>query len=338
MIEAVKEEQMQPSPPSSGKQSLPDRLEHGFLGVLIGLSILLICLYRIGFANILSSLSSIRPIFLVMAAATLAIWVLLGTMNMMVLLRPLVHIPFFQTLGLYSKANMIALLVPGQVGDAVIINFFRRYSVPISQGTTIFGIDKLITMLWYGVVTMFGLYLLGDEISLEPLTPKTIRFGILIAVVSLLVILCLALYMILRQSRIGGRISNWIHLSFNYIRMGKKMIIVDCCITFFRVFVLGCAYWFAIRAYGPPSIFLYTLCLPIMAGLVAYIPISFNGLGTVEISLVFLFDKIGLEAAQVISAALTLRILTAFLIGLSVLTTSRPYEVSEKEVPIADVE
>ena len=144
--------------------------------------------------------------------------------------------------------------------------------------------------------------------------------------------------MILRQSQIGGRISNWIHLSFNYIRMGKKMILVDCCITFFRVLVLGCAYWFAIRAYGPPSFFLHTLCLPIMAGLVAYIPISFNGLGTVEVSLVFLFDKIGLEAAQVISAALTLRVLTAFLIGISVLTTSRPYPVSEKEVPVADVE
>jgi len=276
--------------------------------------------------------------FLVMAAVTLAIWISLGAMNMMVLLRPLVRIPFVQTLGLYSKANMIALVVPGQVGDAVIINFFRSYSVPISQGTTIFGIDKLITMLWYGIVTMFGLYLLGNEISIEALTPKIGRFGIPIGVASLLVILCLALYMILRQSRIGGRVRDWIRLSCDYISMGKKMMLVDCCITFFRVFVLGCAYWFAIRAYGPPSFFLHTLCLPIMAGLVAYLPISFNGLGTVEVSLVFLFEKIGLEAAQVISAALTLRVLTVFLIGISVFITSRTYPVSEKNVSGADVE
>ena len=322
---------MQSSPPYSRKKSLPQRLEHGFLGVLIGLSILSICIYRIGFSNILFSLSEIRPMFLFMAAVTLAIWILLGATNMVVMLRPLVHIPFVQTLGLYCKANMIALVVPGQVGDAVIINFFRRYSVHISQGTTIFSIDKLITMLWYGIVTMFGFYLLGNEISIEALTPKISRFGIPIAVASFLVILCLALYMILRQSRIGGRIRNWIRLSCDYISMGKKMILVDCCITFFRVFVLGCAYWFAIRAYGPPSFFLHTLCLPIMAGLVAYLPISFNGLGTVEISLVFLFDKIGLEAAQVISAALTLRVLTVLLIGTGALITSRTYPVSEED-------
>lgn len=324
---------MQSNPPSLRKQSFPQRLKHGFLGVLIGLSILFICLYRIGFTNILSSLSEIRPMFLVMAAVTLAIWILLGAMNMVVMLQPLVHIPFAQTLGLYCKANMIALVVPGQVGDAVIINFFRRFSVPISQGTTIFGIDKLITMLWYGIMTMVGLYLLGNEISIEALTPKISRFGIQIAVGSFLVIICLALYMLLRQSRIGGRIRNWISLSFNYINMGKKMIVVDCCITFFRTLVLGCAYWFAIRAYGPPSFFLHTLCLPIMAGLVAYLPISFNGLGTVEVSLVFLFNKIGLEAAQVISAALTLRVLTVFLIGIGALITSRTYPVSKEDVP-----
>jgi len=50
----------------------------------------------------------------------LAIWILLGGLNIMVLLQPLHRIPFVQTLGLYSKANMIALVVPGQVGDAVI--------------------------------------------------------------------------------------------------------------------------------------------------------------------------------------------------------------------------
>jgi uncharacterized membrane protein YbhN (UPF0104 family) len=276
--------------------------------------------------------------FLVMAAVTLAIWILLGATNMVVMLRPLVHIPFAKTLGLYCKGNMIALVVPGQVGDAVIINFFRRYSVPISQGTTIFGIDKLITMLWYGIMTMVGLYLLGNEISIEALTPKISSFGIWLAVICFLVIICSALYMILRQSRIGGRIRNWISLSFDYISMGKKMILIDCCITFFRVFVLGCAYWFAIRAYGPPSFFLHTLCLPIMAGLVAYLPISFNGLGTVEVSLVFLFDKIGIEAAQVVSAALTLRVLIVTLIGIGALITIRSYPVSEEDVPSAGVE
>ena len=330
---------MQSNPPSLRKQSFPQRLKHGSLGVLIGLSILLICLYRIGFTNILSSLSEIRPMFLVMAAITLAIWILLGAMNMVVMLRPLVHIPFAQILGLYCKANMIALVVPGQVGDAVIINFFRRFSVPISQGTTIFGIDKLITILWYGTMTMVGLYLLGNEIFIEALTSKIGRFGILIAAAwFLIVILCLVAYMNLRQSQIGQRIRNWISLSFNYVKMGKKMILVDCCITFFRTLVLGCAYWFAIRAYGPPSFFLHTLCLPIMAGLVAYLPISFNGLGTVEVSLVFLFNKIGLEAAQVISAALTLRALTVFLIGIGALITSRTYPVFEGDVPGAGVE
>ncbi|MBN1227913.1 MAG: flippase-like domain-containing protein [Deltaproteobacteria bacterium] len=323
---------MQSNLPFSGKQSFFRRIKYGSLGVLIGLSILLFCLYRIGFRNILSNLSEIRPMFLVMAAITLTMWILLGAMNMVVMLRPLVRMPFALMLGLYSRANMIALVVPGQVGDAVIIKFFRKFSVPISQGTTIFGIDKLITMLWYGIITIAGFYLLGNEISREALTPKMNRFWIHIAVGFSLVIICFALYMILRQSWIWGRIRNWIGLSFTYINLGEKVIFADFCITFFRSLLLGCAYWFAIRAYGPPSFFIHTLCFPIMAALVAYIPISFNGLGTVEVSLVFLFDKIGLEAAQVISAALTLRVLTIFLIGIGALITIRTYPVSEEDI------
>ncbi len=338
MIGAVKEERMQFNSPSLKKQSFSQRLKRGALGVLIGLSILLICLYRIGFRNILASLSEMQPMFLAMAAVTLVVWILLGVMNMVVMLRPLVHAPFVQTLGFYAKANMIALVVPGQVGDAVLINFFRRFSVPISQGATIFGIDKLITVLWYGIMSMVGIYLLGNEISMGVLTPEIDRFGVRIAVGAFVVIICAALYIILRQSRTGERIRNWFSLSFTYVNVGKKMILVDCCITFFRTLVLGCAYWFAIRAYGPPSSFLPTLCLPIMAGLVAYLPISFNGLGTVEVSLAFLFSKIGIEASQVVSAALTLRILTVLLIGIIVLITSRISPAAAQDVSGAGVE
>ncbi len=305
------------------KRSFVGRLKHGPLGLFVGVVILFLCLYRIGFTGILSSFSELRPIFLVMSGIILALWVVLGAMNMMVMLRPLVKKPFGEIIGLYCKANMVALMIPGQVGDAVIVSFFRKYSVPISQGATIFGIDKFISTFWYGVMTSLGIYLLKNKIPWQAAVPRIGKVGILIIAGCLVVMFALAAYGILQHSHIGQRVKNWISLSFQYIKVGRHAILFDFCVTFFRTLVLGCAYWFAIGAYGPPSSFVYTLCLPIMSALVAYLPISFNGLGMVEISLVFLFGKIGMKPAQIISAALTLRLMTVLLVSLGTFMSYR---------------
>jgi uncharacterized membrane protein YbhN (UPF0104 family) len=46
------------------------------------------------------------------------------------------------------------------------------------------------------------------------------------------------------------------------------------------------------------------------AGLIAYVPISFNGLGTVEVSAIALFGAAGVEAAAVVSTYVALRLIT----------------------------
>jgi uncharacterized membrane protein YbhN (UPF0104 family) len=214
----------------------------------------------------------------------------------------------------YSNANMAALVIPGQIGDAVIINFFRNLSIPLSQGTTIFATDKLITLLWYLLFAAYGIYLARPPLDILSLTEVNTPVLLLVLATSILVF-SFALYFSI--SFLSGRVRNWITLSFTYLKKARQVIIINICITFVRTMVLGSAYWLTINAYGSEPSFIHVICFSITAGMVAYIPISFNGLGTVEASLVYLFSTIGIESAPIISAALTMRMSTILVVSCS---------------------
>ncbi|MFC1524199.1 lysylphosphatidylglycerol synthase transmembrane domain-containing protein [Thermodesulfobacteriota bacterium] len=310
--------------------SLAKKLSRGPLGIAIGLGILVVCLFRIGFRDIVTSFSGLEPGYLLAVAGAVLCWILIGALNIKVMLSPLARPPFLQVFRLYTRAAMVSLVVPGQVGDAVLVSFFRRFSIPISQGATIFGIDKLITLLWYFLFGLYGCFLLDLFSGKGPVSRSAIS-PVTVAILLLLTVIGLILFFVLLNSRIGQRIQNWVRLSFEYIAMARKAIILDLCITGFRTLTLGCAYWFIIQAYGPAPSFIQTLCLAILGGLVAYIPLSFNGLGTVEAALIYLFGRVGIESSQILAAALSLRVITIVIISSAAFVSSLMYREDDPE-------
>ena len=82
-------------------------------------------------------------------------------------------------------------------------------------------------------------------------------------------------------------------------------------VTGIKLLASGCAYWAVLRSMTPHApAFGATTILSQTAGLIAYLPISFNGLGTVELSAVALFGAAGVEAPTVLSAYVALRLIT----------------------------
>jgi uncharacterized membrane protein YbhN (UPF0104 family) len=296
------------------KVPLPQKtsFSRGLVGLLVGLSIIAFCGYTIGLDKIYQSLVTVRPVFLIATFILLFCWLLLGVTNITLMLRPLVKIKFASVFNAYSNANMAALLIPGQIGDAVIIKFFRDFSIPLSQGITVFAADKLITLFWYILFAIYGIYLAEIPFDFQLLT-KFNTFSFLFVVLGSALLFCCVFYWLV--SFLSGRVRNWITLSFCYLKKARLAIIINISVTFIRTILLGSAYWVTINAYGAEPSLIHVICFSIAAGMVAYIPISFNGLGTVEVSLVYLFSTIGVESAPIISAALTMRIVTLFVVG-----------------------
>jgi uncharacterized membrane protein YbhN (UPF0104 family) len=90
-----------------------------------------------------------------------------------------------------------------------------------------------------------------------------------------------------------------------------RLVVANAIITWVKILFSGLAYWVIFRALleQAPSL-LTTTVVTQSAGLVAYVPVSFNGLGTVEISAITLFKTIGVDGAVILSAYLILRIVT----------------------------
>ncbi len=73
------------------------------------------------------------------------------------------------------------------------------------------------------------------------------------------------------------------------------------------------SYWYALQAMGQPltlaELPAITLCAA-SAGLVAYLPLSLNGIGTVELTGLTLFGALGLPPEKILAAYLWLRVAT----------------------------
>lgn len=284
-------------------------LRKGPIGLLIGLAIVSYCVYAIGPAKILLALRQVNTSLLLLGLFLILLWLLLGALNIRTMLAPLAKIPYTTVLAAYSNANMAALIMPGQVGDLVIVKFFKEMNIPLTQGVTLFATDKLVTLGWYVAFALYGLHLAGSGLALDLANIDLSSY--LIPALAIIALFGLTLALFFREPfhLVPKRVRNWFALARSYLSIARKAILLNVLITLARIMVMGGAYWVTIRAYGPAPTFLQALCFAIAAGLVAYIPLSFNGLGTVEAALISLYSTINIASAPVLSAALSMRLL-----------------------------
>jgi hypothetical protein len=94
------------------------------------------------------------------------------------------------------------------------------------------------------------------------------------------------------------------------VRQAPARVLLNIGLTVLKVVVTGIAYWAMFNALGETDLtVLRVVVLATSAGLIAYLPISINGLGTVEAAGIFLFGQAGIGATTVISAYIGLRVL-----------------------------
>ena len=121
------------------------------------------------------------------------------------------------------------------------------------------------------------------------------------------------------QPRLADFLSRTFREILHLARHHSVRIIINISLTVLKISLAGAAYWCIFRALGYVDVALWRV-IPLVAAssLVAYLPISFNGLGTVEIAGVALFSAIGIDESSVLSAYLTLRIIVLTLAWLPV--------------------
>jgi uncharacterized protein (TIRG00374 family) len=266
--------------------------------------------------EIISSYKYLSLKNIILSSICIILSTLIGSFNLYIFLYEIKKISFLFFLKIYWLSWAFGLIAPGQIGDVATIGFLLKkkglnYSIGFSRSV----IDKIISLF---VVLCFSLYGIIFYFNIF----NYFRIDSLVLIFILLVIICYLLLIFLKkisnilQNKNGilGSFGNFINEISFIIKNLKLKILVNILITFIKIILIGSAYWYVFAAIGHDnqSVLVIT-SLAALAGLVAYLPISLNGIGTVEVSGVFLFGKFGIPSEQVLAAYLLLRLMVLML-------------------------
>lgn len=270
--------------------------------------LLIILLWYVNTDELLESLERVSLFYLLLAVAYQYASILLGTLNQYLLFDPVLRVPFRSFVLPYFRAFVTGLLLPGQFGDASIVLFLKSKGSDYSQSFSIYLLDKYITLFFYlGIVLTFILDLMGYP-----------RFFSVVLLLLLGVISAVLFYSVPAISptkparqwfrRVVGFIENTLSQLFDYARAYPLRLLLNCILTSLKVFFVMSSYHAILVSLGY-SLSVWEVGLSSFAsGAVAYIPVSVHGVGTVEATALWIFGRLGVSPADVLSSFLILRV------------------------------
>jgi uncharacterized membrane protein YbhN (UPF0104 family) len=220
--------------------------------------------------------------------------------------------PVKTTLHIYLLSWCTFLLLPGSAGDAVQLLLLKEAGVPYRDGGSVYVTDKIVSLGAAILVASTG-GLIYFQAFLRP--------WILLGMAALVGLMVAAAYMLGRRSH-NAWIVRVLELAAAPVRFYKNYpsrVRMNTLGTLTKLAITALSHWLAFRAVGADVSYGVVFTVAVLAGLVAYVPIAFNGLGTVEFAAVTLYGINNVPAHQVLATYLILRTGNIFLAMLGLL-------------------
>lgn len=267
--------------------------------ILIAAGILTFILFRVGIAEIAIILSTINPLFLLLAYLTLFTILILNALNLKILFSPLKHLNFKKILKNYSLSWSLGFLTPGKLGEFSLVYFLR--DIPLGKSSAVIVLEKLITILILISFSLIGIFFF--------LKTPTIPFLILI-------FLLLSMIFIIFSSFARGLVKRFVlrgHSSLfkgfsdtllAYIKNRKKFLVSNAFFAGVRWFLFTSLTLFLFSGLNQEISFFALMTIVSLSSLVSMIPISISGLGLREGTFILLCSQIGIPV--ITSAAVSI--------------------------------
>ena len=272
------------------------------LKAIIGIAIFILLLWSIGIQETAAALFSMNPLFIAPVVALSLFRLMISSFNMKLLINPLKKIPFRRFHTFYLSSWVTSLLLPGRIGDFSLSHFLRKEEIKIGESTAAIFLDKLITLLFFTVVSLIGFFLLFVEGIL------TYAFLLLLAWILIFALFLTrkgraALRRILTK-RYESRFEGFSKRLFFYAQYKKRLIAINAVITVLSWGIETTSALLLFQGFGQHVGFFTLFLIIAMATFVASIPISMNGLGIREGLYVLLLGTQGIASPIVFSVAI----------------------------------
>lgn len=278
----------------------------------IGLALLSVLVFHYGAVRIWESYSHLNELWLMVAVLYLVAATLLGAMNVFILFGQGERPVFTKFLPIYWLSWAMGLVVPGQVGDMATISWaFRKYGVAISFTLSRTMVDKFISLIVMVLIAGVGVMLLANGIDLNYRFPAWMTYvGVAFIGATLLTIGAARTFFDPKKAGWVGSVGRIATEIVYVVKHHPEKIALNAFATFVKVSLIGCTYWAMFAALGYERVPVWqVVSLSTLSGLVAYLPVSFNGLGTVEAVAIVLFGQLGIPPEKVLAGYLCLRVL-----------------------------
>jgi uncharacterized protein (TIRG00374 family) len=267
---------------------------YNWLRYLIGILIIYLLLKNIDFNKVIDTFAKSDPSWIFIGFLIFIFTTIIVAYGLMVLFRSAVDIRFLELMKYYLMTHSVSMILPGKIGQMSMAYFIRDKGVNIGQSTAILIVDKLISVIVFGVITIVGLLLMSEEIYGD--------IGILLLIVIILVILgtvfIFSKYSQKLISFIFGKyniyFSDFFITLVNLIRNHKSKVAINSLVTIVRPILNGLLILILFRSLGYNVGLIYATLVSSLTIIASIIPITPNGVGVREGVGVFLFSRINL--------------------------------------------
>lgn len=249
---------------------------------------------------------ALRPEWFLASLGLLTLIGLIGAVNVY-LLGAFDRIGFWTFCGIFWHAWAVHLVSPGQVGDVAAISLMmRRHGVSWSASLGRLMIDKVISLLVISGFALAGyLYLVSTRVALTDG-----RGAEWIALAAAFSVAVMGWFVATHPQRLQ-QLRELVFSAWAETRLALKertrQVGLNCVLTVIKTLLSGSAVWavFIALGYSPP--YWPSVFLVMSSSIVAYIPVSVNGIGTVEAVAIQLFAGIGMSAEATLLTFLVYR-------------------------------
>jgi len=287
---------------------------------IIGIIIFIYILLKINLLNIFNEIKNANIFYLGIAVFWLIfVGLSIQTFKWYIIARKQkIEVPFLKAFKINLMTNFYGFITPSKVGTAMRAEYLRKYTENnIGKGMGNFVIDKALDLISLFIIAIIFSFILKDKLNLVYLDYYFFALGIILVSTFLVFYNKERSKSILRifyRRFIPKNMHDKAKITFEsfYEDLPKKRFlllvlvinIVNWIFTYVLTYLVG-------LSLGINLSFDYYLAVLPLVTLITQIPITINGIGTREVSMIGLFGLFGIGATEVVSMS----ILSLFLFG-----------------------
>ncbi len=276
---------------------------------IIGIVLFVYILIRINVFEVINEIKNADLFFLFIAFVFVFIAMLIQTFKWFAIaIFQDIKVPFIEAFKINLISNFYGLVTPSKIGTVVRAEYLKKYTGNIGKGLSNFVLDKMLDISSVVFMAILFSFVFGDKLDL----PIWIFFIIFLGFVfSTLFFISKKrsrfVLKIFHRKFVPKKMKDKAKVTFDsfYENIPKKRyFIMFFLLNLITWIVLYSISYFVGLSLGIKLPFIYYLAIYPIATLVTMIPISINGLGTQEATLISLFALFGVEAAKVFSMSI----------------------------------